>query len=557
MNGVPIGQDIQSKKLILISELDRNTQRGLKCQCECVNCGTQLIARMGNINVHHFAHRNSDTYTKHCDETAIHLLTKEIIIRRKMVFLPLHEVKISRQSILGEEVSGIANTLGDVIPIIAPIAELTVVASRIKPDILTAFEWNGEQHKLAIEVAVTHFVDDEKKEKSALSDINMVEVDMSGLLTIKELTIESIEAALDNKKKWKWIYKSPIWTVPVKQEANHVAVLQLHERNACISDWVERVRKYYMSKCQMALYPYNYPESVNYPDYLIADRKVARLTDLPDKPTIGGILPLASIGKLNNGSIELKFIHKDEIFSIPLILGNQELTEGEQSETHLILMPQQRREGVLPEPELLEKVIYWGHNKRAKEYIDLVEDLIIQAQKKHEHASEFNAGNDIREQIKEFEDYRTGVKLPIASNRADIKDRARHYWVEMKRKGIPVDKILQEVEDGWIFGCDNEWQVLVMYILCQTSGAHARAETVYITLKVELKFYCLWPIDQLRRKRETLKKMNYDINLLPDPLMVLTRYFDILANERVLMLSINHGYEKRFICGQSFQDKQN
>lgn len=511
---------------------------------------------MGEKNVHHFSHHNSNAYTNHCYETAIHLLAKEIIIRRKMVFLPLHEVKSGRKSILDEVISGTANILGYVTPIIDPIAEVTLITSRIKPDILTKFELNDEQHHLAIEVAVTHFVDDEKKEKTSLSDINMVEVDMSDLLTIKELTIESIEAVLDNKNKWKWIYKSPIWTVPVKQEANHLAVLQQQERNAYIGDWVERVRKYYMSKREMALYSYNYPESVNNPDYLIADRKVVRLTVLPDKPRIGGILPLASIGELNNGSIELKFIHKGEIFSIPLILGNRELTEGEQSETHLILLPQQQREGVLPEPELLEKVIYWGHNKRAREYIDLVEDLIIQAKKKHGHTSELIAGNKIRKQIKEFEDYRTGVKPPIASNRADIKDRARYYWVEMKRKGIPVEKILQDVEEGWIFGCDNEWQVLVMYVLCQTSGAHARAHGVYITLKEDLKFYCLWPIDQLRCKRETLKKMSYDINLLPDPLVVLTRYFDILAKERVLMPPIDHGYEKRFVCGQRFRDKQ-
>lgn len=54
---------IRNGKVIVISDLSE-AERGLKCHCACPNCNGGLIARMGDIKIHHFAHTKDA-----CDET--------------------------------------------------------------------------------------------------------------------------------------------------------------------------------------------------------------------------------------------------------------------------------------------------------------------------------------------------------------------------------------------------------------------------------------------------------------------------------------------------------
>ncbi|NOH77825.1 hypothetical protein F0247_22600 [Vibrio crassostreae] len=64
------------ERLININQLDRDTERGLKCDCVCISCGSKLVARMGDHNADHFAH-NSDSS---CSAESIqHQLAKAII----------------------------------------------------------------------------------------------------------------------------------------------------------------------------------------------------------------------------------------------------------------------------------------------------------------------------------------------------------------------------------------------------------------------------------------------------------------------------------------------
>lgn len=63
-------------RLININQLDRDTERGLKCNCFCISCGSILIARMGDDKAYHFAH-SSDS---NCSAESIqHQLAKAII----------------------------------------------------------------------------------------------------------------------------------------------------------------------------------------------------------------------------------------------------------------------------------------------------------------------------------------------------------------------------------------------------------------------------------------------------------------------------------------------
>ncbi|MGR5446433.1 competence protein CoiA family protein [Vibrio jasicida] len=67
---------LRDNNLVNINQINRDTERGSKCGCICVSCGSQLVARMGDHKAHHFAH-NSD---QNCSlESIQHQLAKLII----------------------------------------------------------------------------------------------------------------------------------------------------------------------------------------------------------------------------------------------------------------------------------------------------------------------------------------------------------------------------------------------------------------------------------------------------------------------------------------------
>ena len=75
---------LKDESLISIDEVES----GLACDCFCPACKKQLIAKKGKVNVHHFAHYK----VKDCNggiETALHLLSKEIIANHKTFKTPI------------------------------------------------------------------------------------------------------------------------------------------------------------------------------------------------------------------------------------------------------------------------------------------------------------------------------------------------------------------------------------------------------------------------------------------------------------------------------------
>ncbi|RMZ61904.1 competence protein CoiA family protein, partial [Vibrio anguillarum] len=64
-------------RLIHINQLNRDTERGSKCNCICISCGSELVARMGDHKAYHFAH----SLDNNCSVESIqHQLAKSIIV---------------------------------------------------------------------------------------------------------------------------------------------------------------------------------------------------------------------------------------------------------------------------------------------------------------------------------------------------------------------------------------------------------------------------------------------------------------------------------------------
>lgn len=140
-----------------------SVESGLKCDCICAGCGGQLIARKGDVKIHHFAHLNAEC--KSAYESALHLLAKDLFCELKDFRLPVYSA----------ENVPISKTM-PVINIVDFEVKKEVFFNSFKPDVVL---YKNGAPVLFVEIAVTHFVDDEKYKKIAQLGISCIEIDLS------------------------------------------------------------------------------------------------------------------------------------------------------------------------------------------------------------------------------------------------------------------------------------------------------------------------------------------------------------------------------------------
>lgn len=164
---------------------------GKQCGCICKECGGELVARHGKIKVHHFAHANEKDNGKiSCSQTALHLLTKEIIAEEGIVPIP-RSGKIEFH--LADKVE-LEKSLGDIIPDI-------FVTVKGRP--------------FMVEILVTHAVDEDKLDKIKEHRISCIEIDLSGKTFESK---EDVRAALNNPCNMKIIYDDAIRMIQERKE---------------------------------------------------------------------------------------------------------------------------------------------------------------------------------------------------------------------------------------------------------------------------------------------------------------------------------------------------
>lgn len=202
LKGITMGDSIKTpfgmrgEKIIHIEELNKD-ERGLKCNCTCVECGKELVARLGEKNRWNFAHRSE----RGCSggvETALHLFAKSVIEKSQYINLPdlsicydktdVEEADfILRQSNFKEvnnefyEQSWMkikSVTKGGKFYYQKVKAECKL--DPIIPDIiLYKTDRSNIERFLLIEIGVTHFIDEPKRKIIKEKDFSTIEVDLS------------------------------------------------------------------------------------------------------------------------------------------------------------------------------------------------------------------------------------------------------------------------------------------------------------------------------------------------------------------------------------------
>lgn len=187
-NRIPFG--LKDERVLHVDEVER----GLECGCVCPGCEAPLIARLGEKNIHHFAHAIGAS----CEgayETSLHLAAKEILEEEMHIVLPAVTAKLQNNRAPVE----FAPELDHRIDSIALEKKLGTTI----PDVTAIIAGN----KFAIEIKVTHGIDDEKLCRIKQEGVSTLEIDLSDLPRdlnkdlIRFHVVESVERKV-------WIYNA-------------------------------------------------------------------------------------------------------------------------------------------------------------------------------------------------------------------------------------------------------------------------------------------------------------------------------------------------------------
>lgn len=167
-------------------------ERGLECNCICPECKLALVAKKGprRLRTDHFAHASGAECVGGV-ETGLHLAAKDILAKRKEIWLPVAEVRFpggkSPIEVRPEGFYVVSNV------------SLEKGIGGLIPDVLA--EINGQP--LAIEIFVTHRVDEEKTRRFQELGLSIVEIDLSRVTRdLDPVRLESLVIDGRNQKRW-------------------------------------------------------------------------------------------------------------------------------------------------------------------------------------------------------------------------------------------------------------------------------------------------------------------------------------------------------------------
>lgn len=130
---------------------------GLDCECVCTSCGGQLVAKKGEIKVHHFAHLNAEC--AHAYESMVHYICKNAFKHFTHFKTPKYAHGLTRKDYL----------MSIAVHVPAKTIDLSMFEIKIEykyKDIVADVALLHEQRPmLFIEIANTHLIDDVKLAK--------------------------------------------------------------------------------------------------------------------------------------------------------------------------------------------------------------------------------------------------------------------------------------------------------------------------------------------------------------------------------------------------------
>ncbi|MDY4634593.1 MAG: competence protein CoiA family protein [Candidatus Limivicinus sp.] len=240
---VQLEYGLRGDKVIFVSELT-DLERGKACNCICPVCRKQLVAKLGPHNQWHFAHDGAECNLVAAQQTALHMLAKEIIESSKKLRFPGISIKkddycndIEDFRVQAEIPSSIEYRKASVVNCDSVSLEKKI--SSIVPDIMVT----AKARKCLIEVAVTHFVDEEKEQKIKEIGLPLFEIDLSNLYNSEFSREELAEEVLFNPSNRTWIFNPLFEAAKMWAKEQYIKIIQSAEEKVKRQDEKESVRE--------------------------------------------------------------------------------------------------------------------------------------------------------------------------------------------------------------------------------------------------------------------------------------------------------------------------
>lgn len=189
-----------------------SAKNGRKCGLVCKECHGELSAKQGKVNSHHFSHVAAQSLSQamKCSETALHLAAKLEILKMESIFIP----NGCNGKIFYEFGDVIRSKVGVVekfpAKILEGVNEHAVVGGEMVYDCFLRVQIEPNCfHDIAVEIFVTHKVDDHKLSKIKRHRMTCLQIDMSKIKRMSNYNASDLVSHILNTDHIEVINLSP------------------------------------------------------------------------------------------------------------------------------------------------------------------------------------------------------------------------------------------------------------------------------------------------------------------------------------------------------------
>ncbi len=541
---IPLGVDKTTSKIVLINDLTEE-QRGLKSNCICPECKSDLVAKMGDKTIWHFAHYKG-TESRNCQETALHLLGKYVLSKLDSIKLPPYTIGCKNQKdILNRSYVMDDVSIFDEESLIIISSEQEKTLGDIRGDVFSKVQYIDNNFFINFEINVWHKVDEDKLEKIRKLNISTVEIDLAHLLNENQVDFDIVKAEVQKAINQRIIFLANDITEPFRTELKEKLDKKVQAKNNQITRWIKETEEKLTSN------------GVTLPAYLFSLEYFA--SDEIQK-VIDSKLGVAPKIEKKVQVIEFKHVHYNR-FEMLCSLGNKSkelVVLADISE----LPTSKRYKNSAPSYLIFNEnflnssnnniVFEWGQNEVALNYQKKYNSIVKSELKKikAKKLEKIHKYLDQVEQILESE------IMPISPNILQIKKQANCFYKELSQKGYSVER-LKSVVEGYIdyqqiFGCEPKyWQLIVFRDLHWVDNDTIDVEF----LSKRLSFFgvvIVEPYKQLLFNSKLMKVNNVKFPFTA-PYALLREYLEHLVALGLLKKGKGARYQKQFIYGKSYR----
>lgn len=184
--------DIPQQRLSAFYAFDRQgalrhisqVERGLACGCLCRDCGDRLVARQGDVRVHHFAHESGNACTS-ADHEFLRAIARHLVADNELLQLPA--------------ITHIRETLVDPRLIPCRLQRSAPIAAEPEIDLQIAL---GDGHHVDLSFRIGRRLPKARVAALIEAERSSLEIDISGLRDIASLTRAAQHVLHQAPRKW-------------------------------------------------------------------------------------------------------------------------------------------------------------------------------------------------------------------------------------------------------------------------------------------------------------------------------------------------------------------